>query len=237
MPIIPHILRIAMCVLGLAIAGRDCRAQDVRRAVPAASNPSTPTAPAAPAGPSAIERSGMSAVPVDSNRRLTVGDLISFQIMEDRDAAVLRKISATGELDISPFGRVKVAGKTTAQAEADIKSYLEKDYYWTATPILAVDSVNPVAVIRKILISGEVRAPGPMEVAGGEQLTLSEAILRAGNFTQWAKKDKVKLNRGGTQKIYDVRRITAEGRAEEDPILQDGDRIHVDKNWFNIRGD
>jgi polysaccharide export outer membrane protein len=232
-----HILRIAVCVMGLAITGSDCRAQDTRRAIPAASNPSTPVAPTVSSGPSAIERSGMSAVPVESNRRLTVGDVVSFEITEDRDPAVVRKVSATGELDIAPFGRIKVAGKTTEQAEAAIKAFLEKDYYWTATPRLALDTVNPVAVIRKILISGEVRIPGPLEIAGGEQLTLSEAILRAGNFTQWAKKDKVKLTRGGSQQIYDVRKITSEGRAEADPVLQDGDRIHVEKNWFNIRGD
>jgi protein involved in polysaccharide export with SLBB domain len=179
----------------------------------------------------------MSAVPVDPNRRLAVGDVVSFEIIEDREPAVPRKVSATGELDISPFGRVKVAGKTTTQAEAAIKEFLEKDYYWTATPRVALDSVNPVAVLRKVLISGEVRTPGPLEMAAGEQLTLSEAILRAGNFTQWAKKDKVKLTRGGSQQIFDVRRITAQGRVDEDPVLQDGDRIHVDKNWFNIRGD
>jgi polysaccharide export outer membrane protein len=231
------ILRVATCIAGLVIAGSDCLAQDIRRAVPAASNPQLPTAPAATAGPSAIERSGMSAVPVDPNRRLAVGDVVSFEILEDRDPAVLRKVTATGELDIAPFGRVRVSGKTTDQAEAAVKAFLEKDYYWVATPRIALDTVNPVAVLQKVLISGEVRTPGPLEIAAGERLTLSEAILRAGNFTQWAKKEKVKLTRGGSQQIYDVRKITSEGRAEADPVLQDGDRIHVDKNWFNIRGD
>ena len=126
---------------------------------------------------------------------------------------------------------------TLRRAEEAIKAYLEKDYYWTATPMISIDTVNPIAVLRKVLISGEVRAPGPMEIAAGEQLTLSEAILRAGNFTQWAKKDKVRMTRGGSQQIYDVRKIISEGRADNDPVLQDGDRIHVDKNWFNIRGD
>ena len=179
----------------------------------------------------------MSAVPVDPNRRLTVGDVVSFEIVEDRDPPVLKKVLATGEIDLSPLGRVRVAGKTTTQAEADIKAYLEKDYYHTATPRLGMDTVNPVAVLRKVIISGEVRAPGPIEIAAGERLTLSESILRAGNFTQWAKKDKVKLTRGGSQQIYDVRKITAEGQVDQDPILQDGDRVHVDKNWWNVRGD
>ena len=56
-------------------------------------------------------------------------------------------------------------------------------------PILAIDPVsklfgfpddhmNPTAVLKKISISGEVRAPGPIEVAAGETLTLTEVILR-----------------------------------------------------------
>jgi hypothetical protein len=78
-----------------------------------------------------------------------------------------------------------------------------------------------------VLISGEVRAPGPLEIAAGERLTLSEAILRAGNFTQWAKKEKVKLTRGGAQQIYDVRKITAEGAPRMIPCC----RMEIAFTW------
>jgi len=190
-------------------------------------------------GPSAIERSSMSAVPVDPNRRLAVGDIVSVVIQEDREAPVAKRVSATGDLDISPFGRsIRVAGKTTSQVEAEMKSLLEKDFYYVATVLVSLDSVNPVAVVSKITISGEVRAPGAIEFAAGESITLSEAVMRAGNFTQWAKKDKVHLYRGGSEKgVYDVRKILSEGRIQDDPILRDGDRIHVEKSWFNIKGD
>lgn len=199
---------------------------------------SQPLAPVPNAGPSAIERSSMSAVPVDTNRRLAVGDIVSVQIQEDRDVPVAKRVSATGELDIAPFGRLRVAGKTTSQVESEMKSYLEKDYYYVATVLVSLDTVNPVAVVSKISISGEVRAPGAIEFAAGESITLSEAVMRAGNFTQWAKKDKVHLYRGGAEKgVYDVRKILSEGRVQDDPILRDGDRIHVEKSWFNIKGD
>ena len=73
--------------------------------------------------------------------------------------------------------------------ESELKSFLEKDYYYTATVLVSLDTVNPTAVLKKISISGEVRAPGPIEVAAGETPTLPEVILPAANFTQWAKKD------------------------------------------------
>lgn len=231
-----RILRLASLLLGIAIAAPG-QAQDVRRAEPA-SRMTTQPLPQSPAGPSAIERSGMSAVPVDANRRLAVGDIVTVQIQEDRDPPVSKRVSATGDLDMSPFGRVRVAGKTTSQVESELKAFLERDYYYTATVFVALDSVNPVAVVNKITVSGEVRAPGAFEFAAGESITLSEAIMKAGNFTQWAKKDKVHLYRGGAEKgIYDVKKILSEGRVQDDPILRDGDRIHVDKNWFNIKGD
>lgn len=180
----------------------------------------------------------MTTVPVDPNRRLTVGDIVTVQIQEDRELPVTKRVSATGDLDMSPFGRVRAVGKTTSQLESDLKSFLEKDYYYTATVFVAIESVNPVGVLSKITVSGEVRSPGAFEFAGGETVTLSEAIMKAGNFTQWAKKDKVHLYRGGVEKgVYDVRKILSEGRVQDDPIVHDGDRIHVDKSWFNIKGD
>ncbi|MEQ1862451.1 MAG: polysaccharide biosynthesis/export family protein [Chthoniobacteraceae bacterium] len=233
-----RLLRFALLLLGIVVAGQGF-GQDVRRAQPAGRGNAYPGAgvPATPAGPSALERSGMSAVPVDVNRRLAVGDIISVQIQEDRELAVAKRVSATGELDMSPFGRIRVSGKSTAQVESELKALLEKDYYYTATVVVSLDVVNPIAVLSKITISGEVRAPGPIEVAAGEKLTLSEAILRAGNFTPWAQKDKVKLFRGGRETLHDVRTILKEGRVQDDPVLEDGDRINVAKNWFNFKGD
>src|SRR5215207_5228494 len=140
--------RIAPVFLGIACSAAISVGQDVRRAEPASRYP----APAAPAGPSAIERSGMSATPVDANRRLSVGDIVTFEILEDRETPQVKKVTATGELDISPLGRVRVSGKSTDQAAADIKAYLEKDYYHVATVRIGLDTVKPVAAIRKVIV-------------------------------------------------------------------------------------
>jgi protein involved in polysaccharide export with SLBB domain len=229
-----RLFRIATLCLGIVAFGGASFGQDIRRA--------EPVAPARPAsisgGASAIERSGMSAVAVDPNRRLTVGDIVSVEIIEDREAPVLRKISATGDLDLGLLGRVRVAGKSTTQAESEVKEYLERDYYYAATVRIGLDTVNATSVIRKVIVSGAVRAAGPIEIAAGETLTLSEAIQRAGGFDKFGKKTNVKLYRNGrTPTEHDVRKIEKEGRIGEDPVLQDGDRIYVDKNWFATSND
>jgi protein involved in polysaccharide export with SLBB domain len=227
-----RLFRIAALSLGIAALGGVSLGQDIRRAEPVAParTPSTISA-----GGSALERSGMSAVPVDANRRLTVGDIVSVEIIEDREPPVLRKISATGDLDLGLLGRVRVAGKSTYQAEADVKAYLERDYYYTATVRIGLDTVNATSVIRKVIVSGAVNAPGPIEIAAGETLTLTEAILRAGGFDKFGKRTNVKLYRGTSlYGTYDVKKIEKEGRIADDPPLRDGDRIFIEKSNFNF---
>src|SRR5690349_9182842 len=130
------LLPIAILTLGAAMAGSQGYAQEIRRAEP----PARSAQPAAPipqssysAGLAAVERSSMSAVPVDPNKRLAVGDTVSVEIVEDREAPTLRRVTATGDIDLSPLGRIRVAGKTANEVESSLKSYLEKDYYYVAT--------------------------------------------------------------------------------------------------------
>jgi protein involved in polysaccharide export with SLBB domain len=231
-------LQLAILTLGAAIASSPGRAQEIRRAEPPARSAQQPpvTSSSYSAGLAAMERSSMSAVPVDPNKRLAVGDGVSVEIVEDREPPTLKRVTATGDIDLSPLGRIRVAGKTANEVEASLKAYLEKDYYYVATVRVALDSVNYTAIMMKISIAGEVRAPGPLEIPAGDKITLTEAILRAGNFTQWAKGEQVKLFRHdrlvGT---YNVPAILKEGRISEDPVLQDGDRVNVEKSWFKLK--
>ena len=93
-----------------------------------------------------------------------------------------RLITATGDLEVPPLDRVHVAGKTTAEAAAEIKRLLEADYYYRATVKLSIDRVNVAAAMGKIQISGEVGLPGVLEFNLADPLTLNEAILKAGKL-------------------------------------------------------
>ena len=172
------------------------------------------------------------AVLVDPNKRLGVGDQVAIEIVEDREGPIARLITATGDLEVPPLDRVHVAGKTTTEAAADIKRLLEADYYYHATVKLSIDRVNVAAALGKIQISGEVGIPGVLEFNLADPMNLSEAILKAGNFKDFADPKKVKVTRtkGGTKQefIVDVKAVQM-GAADKDLRLEDGDRVFVPK--------
>jgi protein involved in polysaccharide export with SLBB domain len=174
---------------------------------------------------------------VDPDKKLSAGDQVTVEIVEDNEGGFPRVVTATGDLEVAPLGRVHVAGKTTVEASADIKKRLEADYYYHATVHLSIDAVSRIAVKSgSVYLSGEVRVVGLQEMIAGESLTLSHAILKAGAFSEWADQKKVKVTRsvGGQSQtsVYDVKHIIETGDINSDPVLQDGDRIFVPKAWI-----
>jgi polysaccharide export outer membrane protein len=171
---------------------------------------------------------------VDPNKKLSTGDVLTLEIMEDKEGGIPCTVTAAGAIDVQPLGRVQVAGKTTAEAAADIKRRLEADYYYTATVKLNIDRVS-ASIVRAGVVSlaGEVRLAGPQEMIAGEPLRLSTAILKAGGFTEWGNRRKVKVTRQvngkAVSQVYDVKDIIEKGDQNADPVLQDGDRIFIPK--------
>lgn len=182
--------------------------------------------------PSTMSTMAQRAVLVDPNKRLGVGDQVAIEIVEDREGPTSRLITATGDLEVPPLDRVHVAGKTTAEAAAEIKRLLLADYYYTVTVKLSIDRVTALR-LSKIQISGEVGIPGVLDFNLADPLTLSEAILKAGNFKDFADPKKVRVvrSKGGVKKefLIDVKSILRDGAADKDITLEDGDRIYVPK--------
>ena len=172
---------------------------------------------------------------VDPDKKLSAGDMVTVEIVEDKEGGLPRVVTATGQIDVPPVGRIQVAGKTTTEASAAIRSKLEAEYYSHATVKLNIARVSPIQVrAGTVILSGQVRLAGPQEMIAGEPLLLSNAILRAG-LTEWANAKKVKLTRqvNGTaqSKDYNVKEIIEKGDVKDDVVLQDGDRINVPKVW------
>ena len=174
---------------------------------------------------------------IDPDKKLSAGDMVTLEIVEDKEGGLLRVVTAPGAIEVPPLGRVPVVGKTTTEAAADIKRRLEAEYYYHATVKLNIDRVSPIQVrAGTVTLSGQVRLAGPQEMIAGEPLRLSSAILKAGGFTEWGNPKKVKLTRqvnGSPQSTeYNVKEIIESGNEKADPILQDGDRINVPKAWI-----
>jgi protein involved in polysaccharide export with SLBB domain len=176
----------------------------------------------------------------DDKYKLRVGDKVSFQILEDRDAPKSLVVADSGELDVPYVGRVQAVDKTCKQLADELKVLLEKEYYYRASVILALDVAN--RVLGRVYIWGQVRNQGALEMLVNENLTAGKAILRAGGFADFANKKKVKLVRaastpGGTDKQtfeLNMVEILEEGKTEKDIVLQPDDLIIVPSRLINF---
>jgi protein involved in polysaccharide export with SLBB domain len=176
---------------------------------------------------------------LDDKHVLEPGDKISFQILEDQDPPVSLIVADSSELDVPYVGRVSVAGKTSRQLAEMLKGMLEKDYYYRATVIIGLDSVNKVR--GQIYIWGQVRSQGPIDMLFNANLTAGQAILRAGGFGDFADKKKVKVVRnprsGDTAKqvfIINMVDVLENGKTEKDIPLEPGDFIIVPSRLVNF---
>jgi protein involved in polysaccharide export with SLBB domain len=175
----------------------------------------------------------MTAEPVDPNHKLGRGDRLSYRVVEDRDDKVMPLVvTDSGDVDVPLIGRVKAMGKSPSQLTADIKSQLEKEYYWPghATVVMGLDLVAPRVSKGRVYVTGSVRTEGAVELPLDEPLTVSKAIARSGGFRDVANQRKVRLVRkGGPAKgiIVDVKAINAGDDKAEDPVLQPEDKVVV----------
>jgi protein involved in polysaccharide export with SLBB domain len=169
---------------------------------------------------------------LDDKHTLAIGDRISFRIEEDEDDPKSLTVTDSGDLEIPNLGRFPAENRTCRQLARELKTALEKEYYYQATVIIAVDSMARSR--GKVYLVGPVRMPGPQEIPSDEVLTLSKAILRAGGFGDYADRKNVRVTRkasaaGAQDQIFtvNVAEILEKGKTESDLRLESGDLIYV----------
>jgi polysaccharide export outer membrane protein len=172
---------------------------------------------------------------LDDKKRLGSNDYVSFRVVEDRDLESQHlRVNDNGELEVPYIGLVPARGQTCRELAYAIKGALEKEYYYHATVILAVDRVSEKSRGR-VYVYGSVKGQGPQEIPADESYTVSKAIIRAGGFGDFANKRKVKVTRkNGKDFTIDLKRVIEEGRTEEDMVLQPDDQIYVPQRLINM---
>ena len=194
-------------------------------------------AAAPPLGSQANLYTSMSSL--DDQQKLGIGDHVSYRVIEDKEDPKSLVITDSGELEVPYLGRVKAADRTCKQVAREIKAGLEKELYYQATVILAVDQLNKKR--GSVYLVGQIRASGALDIPSDEVFTLSKAILKAGGFSDFADKKHVKLTRKagpgeGDNKIFivDVAEIFEKGRTDKDLKLEPGDLIFVPSRLINF---
>jgi protein involved in polysaccharide export with SLBB domain len=167
----------------------------------------------------------------DDKYRLHIGDKISFQVLEDRDAPRILTVADSGELDVPYIGRTAAVDKTCRQLARQIKDELEKEFYYRASVVLALDTAN--RVLGRVYVWGQVRSQGPIELTLDENLTAAKALLRAGGFGDFANRKRIKVIRPATsdrtRQLFELNmiEILEEGKTDKDIPLEPNDSIIV----------
>lgn len=172
---------------------------------------------------------------LDNRRNLSIGDRLTYQVIEERETPIIVFVDARGEVDVPLIGPVAASGKTLQSLAFEIKSLLEVDYFHRATVILRFPQA--AASRGTFDVAGAVRTPRSYTLPTDQILTVSSAIALAGGMTEDSDGTKVTLVRrnddggddsaGETRELIDVRSIMDSGNFDQDLPVQDGDLIIV----------
>jgi protein involved in polysaccharide export with SLBB domain len=160
---------------------------------------------------------------------LRVGDPIELKIggvpaEEQQQVNNTYTVDTTGAINLPYINKVHAEGLTPAQlAQAIEGSYRANKVFTNPTVTILM---QPTA--RFVNVGGAVRAPNRIPFT--EDITLLSAINAAGGFNDFADQKHVRLLRGNSAKVYDIRQFRRDPSL--DPKLQPGDRIEVPQSFF-----
>lgn len=176
---------------------------------------------------------------LDNTRSLGYGDRVIFRIVEDRNEPSVLRVQDSGDLLVPHLGPRRAAGRTCRELAFALKRELEKSYYKVATVIIALEQAAPVrgngtsalGAPEFFTIFGQVQKQGKYELPADEDVSISQAILRAGGFAQFAGTKAVKVVRrtpnGNKTIIVNLEDIMTNGSLDHDIYIRNNDVIIV----------
>lgn len=152
-------------------------------------------------------------------------DVVEVKVLED--AAMSGRITVTddGNIILTNVGKVYVAGLTSSQIEAKLKSLLEANFLAKATVSVQVVefSSKPISVVGAVLRPGRISASG--------NTTLIQAITQAGGLTTGYGKELYVLRTGSNglseQLAIDIEELMVAGNPDLNIPLAPNDLVNV----------
>jgi polysaccharide export outer membrane protein len=165
--------------------------------------------------------------------KLTNTDRLRIVVFGEPDLSTISRIDARGNVNLYLMGDVHVAGCTVNEAQKIIESaYRDGRFLRNPQVTISVEDYAP----RTVTVDGQVKNPGPISLPTESTLTVYQAIIRAGGFTDIAKGSAVNVSRvlpDGTKKVFTVdvdSLIKGRDRnkvADDTLLLEPGDIIYV----------
>jgi polysaccharide export outer membrane protein len=172
-----------------------------------------------------------------SSYRIGPQDQLLITVADEPEISGKFRVDNDGSFIFPYLGRVAAAGKTLAELQSALTRDLANGYLKNPQVRVEVDQYKS----QSVFVSGEVRSPGKITMAGS-MMTLLEALGQAGSPTPTASTEIVITRRGSgpdakVEEIRVNRREVETGRAAQDFYLRDGDVIFVPKaDTFYISG-
>ncbi len=174
---------------------------------------------------------GISAVQNSRNYVLQPGDLVEVKVFMESSMDRTLRISSDGLVTFPLVGNIKIGGYTIAQAEIQL---VDKLNHYIKNP--QVSMLIKEYSTKMVYVLGQVRRPSGISIPPETDMTVLEAIISVGGFTEVANASKVKILRledGKQKSIYvDVGAITKQGKKYLDIKLLPGDVVFVPESIF-----
>lgn len=160
---------------------------------------------------------------------LRVGDPIEIKIGgvpvdEQTQINNTYTVDANGAISLPYINKVQAAGLAPAQVAAAAEAKYRDEKIFTNPTITLM--MQPTA--RFVNVGGAVR--NPSRVPFTEDITVLAAINAAGGFNDFADQKRVRVLRGNTVQVIDVRQFRRD--PSKDIKLQPGDRVEIPQSFF-----
>jgi polysaccharide biosynthesis/export protein len=139
-----------------------------------------------------------------------VGDLLAVRVWNAEQMSVTQRVRPDGTIALFFVDSLPAAGSTTTDVAARIAARL--DGILVAPRVTVVIEESAVNVVS---LTGEVQRPGTYPVH--RPLRVLEALALAGGLTEYARRDRILLQRGGPDPVVI--------RLSYDELLRGADRV------------
>lgn len=178
---------------------------------------------------------------LDDAYRLSLGDMISIDVLEDTHGALQVRVSPTGEAFAPYLGQVTAAGLTAKELASQLKGRLaEEKFFPDAHVIVSLDKLAADAppeacdcTVEFVVVFGGVAKTGKYDYPPFEDLTVSDLLSRAGGITSSNRNPKIYIYRrtpqGQKRILVNTQAALGKKHAEYDLILRIDDIVIVTK--------
>jgi polysaccharide biosynthesis/export protein len=160
----------------------------------------------------------------DPDYKIGPMDVLRIDVWKEADISRIAPVRPDGKISLPLLNDVQAAGLTALQLSSAITNGL-KDYITNPQVTVSVNEINS----RRVYITGEVSRAGALPLL--PNMTVLQALSSAGNFTPFARPNKIYVLRvEGGQKVkhpFNYKEVLAGKKQEQDIALQPGDVIVV----------